>query len=282
MPRKEIKLQEPFKSLYNKGYIFIRPDKRKYIHLRTFNNKNKILSYARYLYGIKLGYEVPSEYEVDHKDNNPFNDTINNLQLLTKVENIKKYRQFYRDNIQEFKYLTCNNCEKEFRITKAEYESKIKDGVTNFYCNRNCYLEKNIEDKIEVNCKHCNKNFSIHRSKYNNDINKNKEFYCSRTCWDKNKLKIIELICSNCNTKFKLKKYKYNVKLRNGNKNFFCSSNCRIKFKQKENKLINCNICNKELEQIDIKYKITNNLTKEEKYHCSKKCLCNDLTMHTV
>jgi len=280
MKKQEIILEKPFSLLYNKGYIFIRPDNRKYIQLYNSNTNNKMLSYARYLMGVKLGYEVPSEFEVDHIDNNPFNDSIENLQLLSKVENIKKYRQHFRDTKQEYKYLICNNCQKEFKLTLAEYSHKLKEGITSFYCNRDCYLQKNKNSKINIKCNHCDKDFNIHKSKFND--NKNKIFYCSNECLRKNKIKNVELICSNCRMKFNIKKYEYNKKISEGNKNFFCNSNCRIHFKQRNNKSVSCAYCNKELEQNEIEYKIINNKTKEEKYYCSRKCFYNTVNMHTV
>lgn len=35
----------------------------------------------------------PGEYDVDHKDNNPFNNSLNNLQLLTRKENLARRPQ---------------------------------------------------------------------------------------------------------------------------------------------------------------------------------------------
>lgn len=46
--------------------------------------------------GVKLGYEVPLEYEVDHRDNDRTNDDINNYQRMTGTENRKK--QFKEGN----------------------------------------------------------------------------------------------------------------------------------------------------------------------------------------
>ena len=41
----------------------------------------------RYLMCVHLGYILPTELEVDHKDNDKTNDDFNNLQILTKEQN---------------------------------------------------------------------------------------------------------------------------------------------------------------------------------------------------
>ena len=157
MKKQEIILEKPFSLLYNKGYIFIRPDNRKYIQLYNSNTNNKMLSYARYLMGVKLGYEVPSEFEVDHIDNNPFNDSIENLQLLSKVENIKKY----------------------------EYNKKISEGNKNFFCNSNCRIHFKQRNNKSVSCACCNKELEQNEIEYKIINNKTKEekYYCSRKCF---------------------------------------------------------------------------------------------------
>lgn len=48
----------------------------------------KTLSLARVVWAWFYG--VPEGYDVDHKDNNPHNNALENLQLLTRKENIAK------------------------------------------------------------------------------------------------------------------------------------------------------------------------------------------------
>lgn len=55
---------------------------------------------SRLVYAYFVG-DIPDGYEVDHIDNNPFNNSLENLRILTKEENLKKR---YSDNPD-----MCNN-----------------------------------------------------------------------------------------------------------------------------------------------------------------------------
>jgi hypothetical protein len=69
--------------------------------------------------------EVPKGYEIDHIDNNKENNRLNNLQLLTKAENISKGRRKLSDKkIETVFYLKSlgwiqNDIAKEMGCTQA-------------------------------------------------------------------------------------------------------------------------------------------------------------------
>lgn len=107
-----IELQEPFKSKWNKGYLVVNQENRKNIILYNSEADRTTISYARYLYSVYLGYEVPSEFEVDHKDDDKTNDDINNLQLLTQQQNIDKSN---KQRIILY-YFICPICNKPFSL----------------------------------------------------------------------------------------------------------------------------------------------------------------------
>ncbi len=52
----------------------------------------KTISYAKYLWEQANG-PVPYGYEVDHIDDDSMNDCLDNYQLLTKAENIRKHHK---------------------------------------------------------------------------------------------------------------------------------------------------------------------------------------------
>lgn len=72
----------------------------------------KTTSYARYLMEVKLGRLLTSDEEVDHIDDDSFNDDINNLQILTPLANKVKTRKH-----TEFK---CPVCAKIFRPKRPQ------------------------------------------------------------------------------------------------------------------------------------------------------------------
>jgi len=67
--------------------------KRRRVVLQDKKNyrKKTSMNYARYLMCLKENRLLSSDEEVDHIDENPLNDSIDNLQILSKPENHKKH-----------------------------------------------------------------------------------------------------------------------------------------------------------------------------------------------
>ena len=55
----------------------------------SYKCKNKSITLSRLLYAWFKG-DIPEGYVVDHIDNNPWNNSLDNLQLLTQEENLIK------------------------------------------------------------------------------------------------------------------------------------------------------------------------------------------------
>lgn len=55
----------------------------------SVNNKSKGLVLSRVVYAWFIG-DIPDNYDIDHIDNNPYNNSLDNLQLLTRKDNIAK------------------------------------------------------------------------------------------------------------------------------------------------------------------------------------------------
>ena len=86
---KELKLHPTDKSKIRPAYNF------------TFKNKTQIISISRVVAECYLG-PIPNNYEVDHIDNNPSNNHYNNLQYLTKEQNVQKQRGSYKNRNMVF------------------------------------------------------------------------------------------------------------------------------------------------------------------------------------
>jgi hypothetical protein len=95
------------------------------------------MTYARYLYTVAYG-GIPTGYEVDHIDGNRKNDTIENLQLLTKGQNIAKAKSDPRGvNKKESVELVCPHCKVSFvRRKSSTFLSPNKGKLT--FCSRKC------------------------------------------------------------------------------------------------------------------------------------------------
>lgn len=97
----------------------------------AYNQKHISLPLARIIYAW-FNQKVPSGFVVDHIDNDPFNNQLDNLQLLTQEQNLIKR---FVDNP--------NNCSNQWaKLNKVKYEIAHK-----------CYTEgKSYEEAVlEVN-----------------------------------------------------------------------------------------------------------------------------------
>lgn len=97
------------------------------------------MSYARYLMSVKLGYIIPEEFHVDHRNDDKTDDDINNLQLLTKRENDLKEQYRYLTQEQVHYGYVCANCETNFILTERQVKMRLKQTRSGLaFCSRNC------------------------------------------------------------------------------------------------------------------------------------------------
>lgn len=132
-----IDLEEPFKSLWLRGNLYISKENRRTLSLSGLNNSFTI-TYARYLMCVKLGYILPTELEVDHIDYDKTNDDISNLQVLTKQENLLKEHYRYIMEEQKCYGFICAYCETNFILTERKVNMRLAQNVELAFCSRPC------------------------------------------------------------------------------------------------------------------------------------------------
>jgi hypothetical protein len=124
----------PFENYKVYGPYLSKKENRRVMVLISDEGKRTSISYARYLYSLDIGELVDSKYEVDHIDNNSLNDVLDNFQLLTKAENIKKDHK-----AKDMVTLICPVCGKYFErrvgLTHLINSRKSKGQTT---CSRKC------------------------------------------------------------------------------------------------------------------------------------------------
>lgn len=122
-----------YKGEFDKAYLYVGKDHRKRVSLFSKTGNSKWISYARYLWEEAYG-TIPNGYEVDHINNDKTDDRLENLQLLTREDNIKKMLLSRKKSIVK---LICPICKKEFYFEKRNLSTR-----PNPCCSRQCGHKK--------------------------------------------------------------------------------------------------------------------------------------------
>ena len=131
----KIKLEYPYDT-YKHGYIVVNSENRKNVILYNSKDDRTTVSYARYLMSVKLKRRLTDNEEVDHINNDKTDDSIENLQILSREENLKK--ENLRRNIKTKIEVNCTFCKNSFIMEARNYRYKIKINKTNFFCSKTC------------------------------------------------------------------------------------------------------------------------------------------------
>lgn len=84
-------IEYPYSTMYKRAYITTNDEGRRLVIFIQNGKPVHGTPYARYLMAVKLGRFLRDDEQVDHIDNDKTNDAIENLQILTQTENIRKY-----------------------------------------------------------------------------------------------------------------------------------------------------------------------------------------------
>lgn len=146
----QIEISEPYKSLYKPiAYLYKLNNGRNLVLFTRPNGTITGTSYARYLMSVHLGYIIPDELHVDHINNDKTDDRIENFQLLTPKENIKKYYDYYHEHIKKTYKLKCHYCGNEKEISESK-NSHINKRKYRFHCSRVCVSKSQTLDSAVI------------------------------------------------------------------------------------------------------------------------------------
>jgi len=82
----------------------------------------------------KIGRPLTDQEEVDHIDDNPRNNVIDNFQILTGRKNKEKTTQYAK-----YTDFDCPACGTSFMIRRKDYQSnQVNRGKAGPYCSRRC------------------------------------------------------------------------------------------------------------------------------------------------
>jgi HNH endonuclease len=96
--------------------------------------RRKTILYSKYLMGVSIGRELTKDQEVDHVDGDKTNDSIDNLEIVSREENTK--RDISRRS-RAMVSLICPSCKKAFsREKRLTHIGTITRPITT--CSRKC------------------------------------------------------------------------------------------------------------------------------------------------
>ena len=126
-PRKTMKIFGPY----------LRKDGRKHICIVYSSGLRKTKSYPRWLLEQHLGRELLPDETVDHIDNDFTNDSLDNLQILSRADNTRKGRQ---NNSRKMQYVEfeCPICKQQAVKSLRDVKGNIKKGKAGPFCSRKC------------------------------------------------------------------------------------------------------------------------------------------------
>ncbi|AUG88571.1 homing endonuclease [Pseudomonas phage TC6] len=127
----KIELQSPYKELYKYGYVRKCKDDRARVDLFNSNKDRTTISYAKYVVSVHLARLLDKSEEVDHIDGDKTNDSLENLQVLSKSDHMKK-TCFDRKERKSL-VVSCAFCSCEFR----KWANQVA-GKKNLFCSRSC------------------------------------------------------------------------------------------------------------------------------------------------
>lgn len=173
----EVEVSDFYKNEFKKVYIITNKEPRRMACMIRYDNTRKVISYAKYLYTSYYKCEIPEGYDIDHINNDRMDDRIENLQILSKIENIRKsHRQ------KEYVILECPICHKMF-----QYEKRNLSSHPHPCCSRKCGGKySHITAKKNNNSKEKKKHFCEQCGKEIEKYTGGKKF-CSKECREENR-----------------------------------------------------------------------------------------------
>ena len=132
----KIKLEAPYCYDYKQGYLINGSEMRKMVVLIANDGSKHCTSFARYLMAVQRGSYLSSSETVDHIDENKMNDNLDNLQILSREENVRKHAEHVKQPMTHGTYrmyrhgkCRCELCQQAGREIMNRYYDKHKDEI---------------------------------------------------------------------------------------------------------------------------------------------------------
>jgi hypothetical protein len=115
---------------------YLRKDGRKHLIIIDDNGKRKTISYSKYLLEQKLGRKLLPHETCDHIDGDHINDSLENLQVLSRGDNAAKAMAV---RPAEMGYFVCPECHTSFYKSMRDVRgNQLKQRRAGPFCSRQC------------------------------------------------------------------------------------------------------------------------------------------------
>lgn len=147
----------PFNNYWVYGPYLHKKIQRNMIFLIPTNpsKPRTTISYARYIMSVHLKRQLKPHEQVDHRDENRTNDSLNNLQILSRQENTQKYIRGDTSPRKTLILLRCPECLQEF--IRPRNQTHLLGFKKATFCSRECVgkfggrrnRQEDISDRLE-------------------------------------------------------------------------------------------------------------------------------------
>jgi hypothetical protein len=117
---------------------YTRKDGRQHVILIDHFGFRTTKSYPRYLMEKHLGRDLEEHETIDHIDEDYQNNSINNLQILSRKENASKTFKVFPERRRKYITFNCPVCGKESTKPLNRVKGNRKRGSRGPYCGRSC------------------------------------------------------------------------------------------------------------------------------------------------
>jgi hypothetical protein len=150
-------MKEIIKKLYNCKNVYgpyNGNDNRQRCVLYFDDQTTTSRSYAKLLLEVKLGRRLTPQEEADHINDDHTDDSENNIQLLSREQNIQKQREYIDENLEVYGF-HCAVCETPFLMKKHARNQQLKQSTTGLaFCNPVCSnIHRTEQNSISDECR---------------------------------------------------------------------------------------------------------------------------------
>jgi hypothetical protein len=143
----KLDLEEPYKSDFKAAYCYKNKEPRRVVSLVKNDGSRTCTSYARYLMSCHLERYLEEDEHVDHINEDPLDDRVENLQILSPEENRKK------SNEEHYAILRCPVCEEKFEIKWRNTFIQKNKNKKYTACSRSCGGKAGFMNRSELESK---------------------------------------------------------------------------------------------------------------------------------